>query len=288
MNVTDWLIAFIPALSFGLVPVVGTFIGGKPVQQTMGISLGAFVFALIVVLIRKPELNTHIFLISFISGILWAIGSIGQFKGITYLGVARATPIMNGGQIIGTSLVGIALGDWASSQAKIYGFIALVLIIIGIILTSYQEKSGEENIQWKKGILINLIGVLGFTFYVGIIKYFKIDGWSSILPQSIGQIVATFLFGWLIFKTKTLTTVSLKNGIVGIIWACGNLALLISQSKLGLATAYPIGQAAVIISVFGGVYINKEQKTTKEWKYSLSGIIIICLGLFMIYQAGNN
>lgn len=287
MNVTDWLIAFIPAISFGLVPVVGTFIGGKPVQQTMGISIGAFVFALIVVLIRKPELNTHIFLISFISGILWAIGSIGQFKGITYLGVARATPIMNGGQIIGTSLVGIALGDWASSQAKIYGFLALILIIIGIIFTSYQEKS-EEDIQWKKGILINLIGVLGFTFYVGIIKYFKIDGWSSILPQSIGQIVATFLFGWLIFKTKTLAGVSFKNGIVGIIWAFGNLALLISQSKLGLATAYPIGQAAVIISVFGGVYINKEQKTTKEWKYSLLGIIVICLGLFMIYQAGNN
>lgn len=287
MNIIDWLRAFIPALSFGLIPVIGTLVGGKPVQQTMGISLGALVFALVVVLIRAPEITSHIFLIGFLSGIFWAIGSVGQFQGITYLGVARATPIMNGGQIIGTSLVGIMLGDWFSGNAKIFGFIALALIILGIIFTSYHEHREAQKVEWGKGLVINIIGVIGFTAYAGLIKYYQIDSWSGILPQSMGQIIATFIIGWLVFKTNSLTKMSLKNSVVGIIWACGNLALLLSQSKLGLATVYPISQAAVIVSIFGGVYINKEHKTKKEWVSVVVGIIVICTGLFMIYQASS-
>lgn len=287
MNIIDWLVAFIPALSFGLIPVIGTLVGGKPAQQTMGISFGALVFALVVVLIRTPEITSHIFLIGVLSGIFWAIGSVGQFQGITYLGVARATPIMNGGQIIGTSLVGVMLGDWFSSSAKIFGFIALALIILGIIFTSYQERSTAQKVEWGKGLVINIIGVLGFTTYAGLIKYYQIDSWSGILPQSIGQIIATFVMGWAVFKTNPITMMSIKNSIVGIIWACGNIALLLSQSKLGLATAYPISQAAVIVSIFGGVYINKEHKTKKEWVFAIVGIIVICAGLFMIYQASS-
>ena len=40
MDLLDALIALIPVLSFGLVPVIATLIGGKPVEQSMGVSLG--------------------------------------------------------------------------------------------------------------------------------------------------------------------------------------------------------------------------------------------------------
>lgn len=288
MEILDWLIAFIPVLSFGLIPVIGTVIGGKPTEQSMGVALGGFAFALIVLIARQPELSSHIFLIGFLSGIFWAIGSVGQFLGITYLGVSRSTPILNGGQIIGTSLFGIMLGDWASGTAKMYGFIALALIIAGIIFTSYQERQpGGEKPEWRKGIFINLIAVLGYTAYVGILKYFQIDSWSTIFPQSIGQIVAVALIGMIMFKKQPFTKYSFRNISVGIIWAVGNIALLLSQVKLGLAIAYPVSQAAVVISVLGGVLINKEHKTRKEWMYAGSGIAIICVGLFMIYMSGK-
>lgn len=288
MEILNWLVALIPVLSFGLIPVIGTLIGGKPVQQSMGIALGGLVFSTAVLLIKRPELNPHIFLIGLLSGVFWAVGSIGQFQGIRYLGVARSTPMINGGQIIGTSLVGVALGDWASGTAKIYGFTALVLIIAGIVFTSYKQKSAAEaKSQWGKGILINLIGILGFTAYVGILKYYKIDSWSSIFPQSIGQVAALFLFGLLLFKTRPFSRKSVQNGVIGLIWAVGNLALLISQVKLGLAVAFPVSQAAVIVSVFGGVFINKERKSRKEWLMTGVGIGIICAGLYMIYLSGN-
>lgn len=255
----------------------------------MGIALGGFVFSLVVVLIRRPDITPHIFIIGFLSGVFWSIGSVGQFMGINALGVSRATPMLNGGQIIGTSLLGVMLGDWVSAAAKTYGFIALILIIIGIVFTSYKQQNADgAKPQWAKGILINLIAVLGFTAYVGVLKYYKMDSWSSILPQSIGQITAIFIIGLLYFKSQSFTKYSFRNGIIGIIWGVGNIALLLSQVSLGLAIAYPVSQAAVIVSVFGGVLINKEHKTRKEWISAGIGIAVICAGLYMIYLSGKN
>lgn len=290
MDIVDWLVACIPILSFGLIPVIGTLIGGKPTEQSMGIALGGFVFSLIILLIRRPDISLHIFIIGFLSGAFWSIGSVGQFMGINALGVARATPMLNGGQIIGTSILGVILGDWASASAKTYGFIALFLIIVGIFFTSYKQQDNNSKVhtQWARGIIINLIAVLGFTAYVGILKYYRIDGWSSIFPQSIGQIVAIYIIGLLLFKSQSFTKYSFRNSVIGVIWGVGNIALLLSQVSLGLSIAYPVSQAAVIVSVFGGVLINKERKTRKEWISALTGITIICVGLFMIYLSAEH
>lgn len=289
MEWSEWLIACVPIFSFGLIPVIGTLIGGKPTEQSMGIALGGFVFSLAVLLFRRPDITLPVFVIGFLSGVFWSVGSIGQFLGIGYLGVARATPMLNGGQIVGTSLVGVALGDWASADAKMYGFLALALIITGIFFTSYKQQ-GEDGAKprWKQGIWINLLAVSGFTAYVGILKYYQIDGWSSIFPQSIGQIVAIALASLLLFRRRPFTRLSLKNSVVGIIWGTGNIALLLSQAKLGLSVAYPVSQAAVIVSVFGGVFINREHKTRKEWIFTAAGILIICAGLYMIYLSSRN
>lgn len=283
MNILDWLIACIPILSFGILPVVATKIGGKPVDQSMGIALGSLVFAIIVFFVRKPELNLHILWIGMLSGVFWAVGSVGQFKGINYLGVSKSMPISNGGQIIGTSLLGVLLGDWVTSTSKIYGFVALALIIAGIVFTSYKESGTGEQPQWKKGILINLISVLGFTLYVGILKYYNISGWQSILPQSFGQVIGIVLISFIFFKSTPFNILSVKNGVGGVIWAVGNIALLLSQAKIGLAVAYPVSQAAIIVSVLGGVFINKEKKTRKEWVSTIIGMVIIVIGLFLIY-----
>lgn len=116
-----------------------------------------------------------------------------------------------------------------------------------------------------------MLAVSGFTAYVGILKYYQIDGWSSIFPQSIGQIVAIALASLLLFRRRPFTRFSLKNSVVGTIWGAGNIALLLSQVKLGLSVAYPVSRAAVTVSVFGGVFINREHKTRQEWIFTAAG-----------------
>jgi glucose uptake protein len=305
MNTLTWLLACVPILSFGFLPVVATRIGGRPVDQTMGTALGSIVFAVIVTLIRKPELNGHTFAISLCSGLFWAVGSFGQYMGITYLGVSRSIPISCGTQIIFASLMGILLGDWATLAAKIYGFAALALIIMGIFFTSYQSRAREtsatgtgvggtaaparkKDLKWGKGIGVNILSSLGFTGYVAVLKYFHINGWDSLLPQSIGQVIGTLIISLLLFRTLPFNKAAGKNGIGGLIWAIGNIALLLSQAAIGLAVAYPIGQAAIIVSVLGGVYINGETKDKKEWRHTFTGIAIIIAGLFLIYLSSVN
>lgn len=289
MNITDFLIACIPILSWGFVPVIATLIGGKVIEQSFGIAIGSFIFACIIYAIKHPVLNLHIIGIGIVSGLFWTIGSVGQFMGLKYLGVSKSMPISNGTQIIGTSILGVFLGDWSTLNSKIFGFTALALIIVGIIFTSYKEvieNDDAKKINWSKGISVNLLSSLGFTLYVGILKYYNIDSWSSLLPQSVGQLLGINIIAFLYFKVNPYSFNSLKNSVVGVVWAIGNLAILISQMKLGLSVAYPVGQASIIVSVIAGVYFNEERKTKKEWISSIIGMIVIVLGLFFIYLSG--
>ncbi|MBZ1503783.1 GRP family sugar transporter, partial [Leuconostoc mesenteroides] len=66
------LFALVPIFAWGSVGLVANKFGGDPNQQTLGMTLGAFVFALIVFLFRMPTLTWQIFLIGFIGGLLWA------------------------------------------------------------------------------------------------------------------------------------------------------------------------------------------------------------------------
>jgi len=112
--------------------------------------------------------------------------------------------------------------------------------------------------------------------------------WSAILPQSIGMTLEVFIIGTFILCTKTISKISFKNTLCGVILGIGNLALLISQLKLGLATAYPIiSQASVIVAMFGGVLINKERKSGKGWVMTSIRILIVLAALLMIYLAGG-
>lgn len=156
------------------------------------------------------------------------------------------------------------------------------------IFTSYkQQGEGGVKPRRKQGIWINLLAVSGFTVYVGILKYYQIDGWSSIFPQSIGQIVAIALASLLLFRRRPFTRFSLKNSVVVTIEGAGNIALLLSQVTLGLSVAYPVSRAAVTVSVFGGVFIGREHKTRHEWIFTAAGILIICAGLYMIYLSSR-
>lgn len=70
------LLALVPIFSWGSIGLVANKLGGDANQQTLGMALGAFVFALIFFLFRMPTLTWQIFLIGFIGGLLWAIGQL--------------------------------------------------------------------------------------------------------------------------------------------------------------------------------------------------------------------
>ena len=107
------LLALVPIFAWGSIGVVANKFGGDADQQTLGMALGAFVVALIVVLFRMPTLTWQLVLIGFVGGLLWVIGQFGQFHSMKYMRVSVASPLSSGSQLVIGGLMGVfAFHEW--------------------------------------------------------------------------------------------------------------------------------------------------------------------------------
>ena len=77
-----------------------------------------------------------------ISGAFWALGQGYQLKSVSLIGVSKTMPISTGLQLVGTTLFSaIFLGEWSTSTQVILGLVAMVLLVVGITLTSIKGKN---------------------------------------------------------------------------------------------------------------------------------------------------
>ncbi|CAM2363537.1 GRP family sugar transporter [Listeria seeligeri] len=277
------VIALIPAVMWGIMPLVVSKIGGKPRQQIIGTTLGALLFAIGVFLFTNPEYTTTILIASFVSGAFWSLGQMNQFRAFTQVGVSKTMPLSTGMQLVGTSLFGVfAFHEWGTTSKLVIGFSALALIIFGIFLTSYQQHKDENSGQnMKKGLITLVISSVGYVGYVVITQWFNISGWDAILPQAVGMVVAGLLFS-IKSSEKRFTKQTWLNMIPGIMWATGNLALLFSNKLVGIATGFSLSQMGVVISTIGGILFLGEKKTKKELVLVIFGVILVIIGGTMI------
>ncbi|MBS6372426.1 MAG: hypothetical protein KH440_10565 [Oscillospiraceae bacterium] len=74
MNV---VVALIPALLWGLVPLLVVKIGGEPIQQ-LGTAFGCGIFAVAIYLFARPEATVPVMIGCVISGIGWSVGQLMQ------------------------------------------------------------------------------------------------------------------------------------------------------------------------------------------------------------------
>ncbi|TYR79859.1 glucose transporter GlcU [Priestia megaterium] len=275
----DILIALIPAVMWGSILLVSSKLGGSAYSQTLGLTFGALLFSLAAFFIVSPEITTKIFIVSFISGLFWAVGQKNQFSAVEYLGVSKTQPISTGMQLVGTSLFGVLIfGEWSTKTKLIIGIAALAFIIVGVIFTSLNDKNNaekDEKSQFGKGIITLLISTLGYIGYFIVVQWFEIDGWSAILPQSIGMLTGALL---LTFRHNPFTKYAARNLLTGFVWATGNIGLLVSAPRVGVATSFSFSQMGIIISTLGGIFLLGEKKSKKQITFVIVGCILIIIG----------
>ncbi|KEK24523.1 RhaT/GlcU family sugar-proton symporter [Bacillus gaemokensis] len=276
----DIFLAILPAIFWGSIVLFNVKLGGGPYSQTLGTTLGALIFSIVIYIFMKPVLTPLVIGVGGVSGLFWALGQSNQLKSIDLMGVSKTMPISTGLQLVATTLFGvIVFHEWSTVISIVLGVLALICIIIGIILTSLQseeEKSNEQSGSFKKGIFILLISTVGYLVYVVVIRLFHVDGWSALLPQAIGMVMGGVL---LTFKHKPFNKYAIRNIIPGLIWAAGNMFLFISQPRVGVATSFSLSQMGIVISTLGGIFILGEKKTKRQ-------IIAIVIGIIFIIVAG--
>ncbi|MCF6515901.1 EamA family transporter [Lactobacillus sp. S2-2] len=283
------VIAILPSLLFGMCPILATKLGGKPINQVLGSSLGQAILGIIVYLIVRPNISINDFFWCFVGGFVWAIAQLTQFMSFEKMNVSTAMPLSTGLQLIEIPLAGVIFwGDWGSSHAKIIGFLSILLLICGIVLTSLRDKTKKDNqkMDYKSGLILTIIGSIGFAFCNVAPKISNTDGIAGVLPMMLGMGCGGIFLGIVMRKRSTknpLTDIlTIKNMIVGLFGGLGFVCYLISLSLNGPATAFPLTQMNVVVSTIGGILILKETKTKKELVYSFMGLILIVIAAFMI------
>lgn len=276
------LFGLIPALMWGIQPIIMTKIGGKSTDKVIGMGLGIFLSAIIISIFKGYEkLSLNIIIISFIDGLALSYGLINQIKGFSLIGISKGTPISTGTQLIGATLVGVVyFKEWTSSFQYILGTLAIVLVILGVSMTTFEEKKDKvvKKSNLKKGIITLILSSVGFVLYTVILKVANIDIWQALIPQGIGVLIGSYVLSKKEHKGKLFSEKIIYHIITGCIFAIGNITLMISNELNGLAIGFTLTQMNVVIATLGGMFILKEEKTKKELIYVLLGLLLVVIG----------
>lgn len=285
MNTTALLIGLGPLLGWGLYPTIASKIGGRPVNQILGSTVGTLIFAIVFALVKGLALPGGWDLVfSILSGVGWASAQIITFQSFTLIGSSKAMPITTAFQLLGASLWGVFyLGNWPGATAKIIGGLALILIIVGAYLTVWSEKKTQENASLlKKAVLLLAIGEIGYWAYSAAPQATSIDGMHAFLPQAIGMVlVAAIYAAVLTVKGKETSAfaevVSYKHIFSGFFFAFAALTYLISAQPdmNGLATGFILSQTSVVLATLTGIWFLGQKKTKKEMGITILGLALI-------------
>ncbi|MED2971533.1 MULTISPECIES: GRP family sugar transporter [unclassified Fictibacillus] len=276
------ILAVITAVCWGSIVLVSQKLGGDSYSQTLGMTIGALVFSVITFFIVQPDMNSLVIIVGAISGALWVVGQRFQFATVDHLGVAKTVPLSTGMQLFGTTLFGVLVfHEWKTKTEIIIGIIAIVVIILGAVFTSIRDKNNKEDggTNYKRGYLILLLSTAGYVGYVVIVNWFKVGGWEAILPQAAGMFIGGLL---LTFTGKPFNKFAVRNILTGILWSTGNITLLLSLPKIGVATSFSLSQTGIIISTLGGIFILKEKKSKRQIIFVIAGCLLIIAGGVML------
>ena len=278
-----YLFLFLPAIGWGLMPM---FVAGVKksniYHQIVGSVLGAFIFGAVVTLIKRPAFNTTTFLLAMMAGAAWVIGQCGQYYSYSKVGVSETMPISTGLQLIGVPLVGVLIfGEWASTQAKLFGFIGILALIIGVACTSLTDKGTAEGNKKNQTttMIVLVLTTLGYIISSSIPKALKGDGVMIFLGETIGMMIATLIY---LIGSKQIKVLKEKQSYqvipAGIIYAIAALSYISSVQMNGVNLAFVMSQLCVVISTLGGIVFLHEQKTKKGYIYTVIGLALIVAG----------
>ena len=285
MNATALLIGLGPLLGWGLFPTIASKIGGRPVNQILGTTLGTLIFAAIFSMINGLAFPAGMDLFfSILSGVGWACAQIITFKCFTMIGSSRAMPVTTAFQLLGASLWGVFfLGNWPGATAKLLGAFALVLIMIGAKMTVWSETESAESAGiMKKAVLLLAVGEIGYWAYSAAPQATAIDGMHAFLPQAIGMVIVAVIYSAVVTikggeTSPFIEAVSYKQIFSGFFFAFAALTYLISAQPdmNGLATGFILSQTSVVLATLTGIWFLGQKKTAKEMTVTIIGLVLI-------------
>ncbi len=273
------VLMLLPAIAWGILPLAIARVNGKPINQIFGTAVGTLIVSIVVFMVMRPTISIASFVLAALAGGFWIIGQLGQYNAYRSIGVSQTMPISTGLQLIGTAFIGVLIfGEWASVNAKVFGIIGIVLLIIGVFLTAKKDKGEQKNTQ--TGTLIMLVlTTIGFLVYNSIPRAMTSSGLAIFLPESVGMVVAVLLYIIFTRQPQVLRDkTSWQSLMAGFIFSIAAITYILSVRDNGVNSAFVVSQLSVVLSTIGGMIFLHEKKSRHELTLTIIGLVLIVSG----------
>jgi glucose uptake protein len=185
----------------------------------------------------------------------------------------------------------------------------LAIILAGVLLVSagivvnaiaYRRMSRKAGRVPVKGLVLSVIaGVLMAQFYGFVVDAMaqnysmpepgKLTPYTALVVFSVGILFSNLVFNTVLmrrplegdpvtysayFRGNFVT--HLTGVLGGLIWCTGMIFSIIAAEKAGPAISYGLGQGAVLVAAFWGVFVWKEFKPASRATNILLAIMFLC------------
>ncbi len=250
---------------------------------------------------------------AFLGGVVFNLANILLVVAIDIAGMAVAFPVG-----IGIALVWGVVVNYIKAPIgnPLILFIGVAAIVIAIIINAFAYKKASQSNQRNitKGLLIAVVaGVLMGFFYRFVVASMatnfnipevgKLTPYTAVVIFSVGLLISNFIWNSILMAkpiegkpvkySDYFTQGNMKLHLIGIlggvIWNIGMSFNIIASGAAGPAISYGLGQGAIMIAAFWGVFIWKEFKGAPKGTNRLLGFMFgfFIVGLVLIIIARN-
>jgi len=232
-------------------------------------------------------LKSTTFWLTFLGGVIWAVGGFSAFYGANKLGMAKAFGIWAPLNIIVSLIWGAVLFHEfinMSTQGILWLVIAILTIIFGVLLIIFAK--GTEESEYKQSTFrLGLIGavsagILWGSYFIPV-KYSGISPWEGAFPLAIGMFsggVILFLLArqsWRLASAKDYFRVCLT----GVLWSVGNYGMLLLVDEIGAGKGFTISQISVVVGALISIYwLHDPPPKTRAAGLTFVGCVLATLG----------
>lgn len=257
----NYLIYCLPALGWGLMPIISKKAGGSPVEQLLGTTVTAFGISII---------------LSFLTGVEYTLtGS-----------VSVVMPLSNGTQLVFTSLAaGILLREWQSMRQSLVTLLLLLVILAAIyLITMNQKKDTEQKTVSLQTMIMICTSSLCLMGYMITTSLFHVEGLQIFLPQAFAMFLSSCVIAKFDPGKQELSRIS-RNVLTGIFWTIANVSLFYIVTQLGVGLSYTISQLCIfVVSIIGGGLLLKEKKSKVEVMHTIIGMVMFFSAILGLSQ----
>lgn len=274
------IISLLPVLGWGFMPILAKRSGGTAKESMLGTTLIVLLTMFLFSLFSRMNYDLVPFVIGICSGVFWGFGQWLQFEAIDRSDVSKVMPLSNGSQLLLTTLFAwVFLGERYSGWTAVIVFVCLLLIIIGVALST--KTSSDQEYKISKTVFLSVfLSSVFLACYVTIPNFFDINDSALFFPQAIGMFVVAVCLN-LKNRSKINNQNVLRNFSTGISWLIANVSLFFVSDYLGLGLAFTISQMCVLVSVYGSIVILKDRKSKKDMNNVYLGTLLMVVGLII-------